>query len=277
MNVNVFENTMANMTWTEIAKLAKADALVILPVGIIEEHGVHLPLGTDVYLAIAQARNIASGMREKNAPCVIAPPYYWGVISTVTKNFPGSFTAKPEHIKAILTDILESIERSGFKRLIVTNAHGDGEHIRTIITALKKYNQTHSMNVRWLAFENDVKMYGLDGHEDFILSIPSYKLTNRMLGVENLKDTFDVHAGALETAYMQEEFPQLTNLALARLQSPTMLKDEQIKQWMSGKPEYNGLTPAGHVGDPHMSNQLQSKMGEEYIEISRFIIEFYKS
>lgn len=276
METDIFEKTMVKMKWPEIDNLVKENALVIFPIGVIEEHGFHLPLGTDIYLAISQSRDIADEMEKENEPCVIAPPYYWGTMEVVTKNFPGSFTVRPENIKAIMIDILESLERFGFKRVLATNAHGDGLHIRTILTTFMEYNKVHNMNVRWLGFEDDIKMYGLTGKEDFILEVPSYPLADMVCGVEELKDDFDVHAGALETAFMREAFPELTDMEIAKKQKPTMLKGEQIKQWQSGKTEYNSLTPNGHVGDPAMSVNLQTEREKANRVIAHQIIEFYK-
>ena len=50
--MNIFKDTMAEMTYKQIEKLVEQDAIVLFPVGIIEEHGPHLPLGTDIYLFI---------------------------------------------------------------------------------------------------------------------------------------------------------------------------------------------------------------------------------
>lgn len=275
MSTDIFNKTMVNMTWPEIDTLAKKDALVILPVGVIEEHGVHLPLGTDIYLAVSQARDIASTMEKENKPCVIAPPYYLGTMEVVTKNFPGSITVKKEHIKAIIIDILESLERAGFKHVLAVNSHGDGLHIRTIITTFKEYNKNHNMNVRWFDFEDAIKMYGLKGNEDFILSVPNYPLEDMADGLDSLTDSFDVHAGAIETACMIEAFPKLVDIDKAKMQVPTNLKGEQITQWMSGKEEYNSLTPNGHVGDPANCVKLKTDMKKANDVIAHEIIDFY--
>ena len=49
---------MSEMTYKQIEKLVEQDAIVLFPVGIIEEHGPHLPLGTDIYLAYTQAHDV---------------------------------------------------------------------------------------------------------------------------------------------------------------------------------------------------------------------------
>lgn len=278
MGKNLFENTMVEMTWQEIDKKAKENALVILPLGVIEEHGYHLPLGTDIYLAVSQAWYIKDEMEKDGEACIIAPPYYWGTMAVVTKNFPGSFTARPETIRMMILDILESLEHSGFQRVLTTNAHGDGLHQRTIWNALKEYNENseHHMNARWLIFEDEAKMNGFTCEEDYILAVPPYDFEKMVHGLEHITDQFDVHAGAFETACMREAFPEFTDMDIALKMKATMLQGEQIKQWHSGKTEYNMLTPEGHVGDPAASAHLQTEMEKANRHIARDIMEFYK-
>ena len=50
--MNIFKDTMSEMTYEQVEKLVEQEAIVLFPVGIIEEHGPHLPLGTDIYLHI---------------------------------------------------------------------------------------------------------------------------------------------------------------------------------------------------------------------------------
>ena len=47
--MNIFSNTMADMKWTDIKRYADENAIVLLPIGVIEEHGPHLCLATDIY------------------------------------------------------------------------------------------------------------------------------------------------------------------------------------------------------------------------------------
>lgn len=279
MSKNLLENTMVEMTWQEIDKKAKENALVILPLGVIEEHGYHLPLGTDIYLAVSQAWNIKDEMEKAGEACVIAPPYYWGTMQVVTKNFPGSFTARPETIRMMLLDILESLEHSGFKRVLTVNAHGDGLHQRTIWDTLKEYNENprHAMNVRWLTFEDDAKADGFTCKEDYLLAVPSYDFEKMVYGLEHITDQFDVHAGAFETACMREAFPELTDMDTAQKMKATMLQGEQITQWLLGKPEYNMIIPEGHAGDPAASVHLQTEMEKANRHIARDIVDFYRA
>lgn len=56
--MNIFKDTMSEMTYEQIGKLVEQKAIVLFPVGIIEEHGPHLPMETDIYLAYKQAHDV---------------------------------------------------------------------------------------------------------------------------------------------------------------------------------------------------------------------------
>jgi creatinine amidohydrolase len=65
---------LAEMTWEEVRDLARGKAVAILPVGAVEAHGPHLPLGTDVIIAQAMARSGAARIEAQGMPAVILPP-----------------------------------------------------------------------------------------------------------------------------------------------------------------------------------------------------------
>ena len=67
--MNIFKDTMSEMTYKQIEKLVEQDAIVLFSVGIIEEHGPHLPLGTDIYLAYTQSIYQNPIKRGRQADC----------------------------------------------------------------------------------------------------------------------------------------------------------------------------------------------------------------
>jgi len=88
--VNIFEGTMAHMTYLQIEEAAREGTSVLFPIGVIEEHGPHLPLAVDVYGSYLQSRGVKSELERKGIKSLIAPPFYWG-INVATGSFGGSF------------------------------------------------------------------------------------------------------------------------------------------------------------------------------------------
>src|SRR5690625_1310946 len=89
----------------------------ILPVGAVEAHGPHLPLGTDNILAERLANKLA---KEINA--FILPTLPYGQVWSL-KNFPGSIHIKNSSLINIIVDIGESVSKQGFKKFIMVNGH----------------------------------------------------------------------------------------------------------------------------------------------------------
>jgi hypothetical protein len=90
---SIFHETMADMTWPEVEQAAKAKAIVLLPIAVIEEHGPHIGLGADAYLTYDACITVRSELEKRGIRAIVAPPFYWG-ITTSTSAFPGSFTVR---------------------------------------------------------------------------------------------------------------------------------------------------------------------------------------
>src|SRR5260370_23686283 len=91
---SIFRETMADMTFPELARAAQGRAVVLWGLGVIEQHGPHLPLGTDVYMPSELLRRVRRQLKEKGVESVIIPPIYWGVDQDSVP-FPGSFIVRP--------------------------------------------------------------------------------------------------------------------------------------------------------------------------------------
>lgn len=98
--------------------VAAAAGLCVLPCGVIEAHGPHLPLATD-YL-IAHRIAVEAARRE---PAVVFPPYFWGMNSE-TAHLPGGLVLELELVLRLLQATCDEIARNGFHRLVLYSAHG---------------------------------------------------------------------------------------------------------------------------------------------------------
>ena len=108
---------LQEMKWEEVRDHLQKDDVVIIPVGSTEQHGTHLPLGTDSMVAIALAEDAA-----KEAGALVAPPIWFGW-SPHHMAYPGTITIRPETLIELIMDVCRSLIYHGFHRVIVLNGH----------------------------------------------------------------------------------------------------------------------------------------------------------
>lgn len=242
MQDGIFKDTMANMKWPDIQNYVDKNALVLLPLGVIEEHGPHLCLGTDIYIAHIQCIFIKDYLKEKGFEVVIAPPFYWGICQA-TGNFIGSFKARKETVKALLFDIMASLAEFGFKSIYGINAHGDIEHSIALIEAFKEASEKLSINTRYTFSQGIMHHYGLNGNEPYICPIQPQTIT------VSTSKVADVHGGDIETAAMHKFYSHLTDIEKAKSLPPVQLGDDKIMTWLFGG-HTKTLSPEGYLGAP---------------------------
>jgi creatinine amidohydrolase len=243
---SIFSETMADMNWQEIEDLGNQDIPVLFPLGVIEEHGPHLPLATDIYLSYAICRKIKKEIESLNGKCLIAPPYYWG-INYCTGAFPGSFSLKEETLRSVLGDIFENLNQFGFNRIYCVNVHGDPLHTKTILESIRESNKVHHMNIRLLMEQYDLKNYNLTGDEPYIL-LDEAQYPQYLFPDDNGR--LDIHAGAFETAAMEHFFKDLVDTKVTKNLKDYSLNYESIKTWLKGGEATRELVPLGYAGNP---------------------------
>jgi creatinine amidohydrolase len=114
-------NLLAEMSWVAVEEYLQRDDRVILPLGATEQHGRHLGLGTDHF----EAEAIARGVGEKTIVAV-APTINYGM-SHGHFAFAGTMSLRPTTLMAVYEDLLRSLYRHGFRRVLVVNGHGGNE------------------------------------------------------------------------------------------------------------------------------------------------------
>jgi len=163
------------------------NGVCVVPFGILEKHGDHLPLGTDMM--------IASGVAEKAAgiePVVLFPDYLFGQNSGV-KHWPGSLAFSGETQLRMLKEICQEIRRNGFTKIIILNGHGGNNELidfflRTTLDEKKDY-----------------MVYGY-----WILNLNAEQ--QRHLAGQCEAPDREGHAGHLETAMIMHLRPKLVHM-----------------------------------------------------------------
>ena len=119
-------NDMSQLTWPEYRDLLSDGAPVLLPVGAMEQHGPHLPLGTDWQLAQEMCSRVAAEIGG-----IVAPAITYGYKSHLRTGggdrFPGSTNLSGGTLTALVHEVLSEFARHGAQRLLVLLGHGENE------------------------------------------------------------------------------------------------------------------------------------------------------
>jgi creatinine amidohydrolase len=175
----------------EAAQAAKEDAVVIFPVGSVEEHGNHLPLCTDSI----QPEYIALEVAKKTG-CLVAPPFKYGICNA-TRNFPGTLTIQFDTLFMVAHDVLSELVRNGFKRIIVLSGHAGNSHMVALRLAAQ------DVIIKADKEEGDQKKTRIMVLSDFDFA---QELTPKYADIN------DGHAGTLETSRMMAIKPELVKI-----------------------------------------------------------------
>jgi len=115
------------LTWPEIKEYIALRSELILPVGICEQHSLHLPLNTDTVVCefIAEYLSMKTGI-------LIAPTVPYGVGLPCDRMFTGTTSIRPEYLKGTISDLIDIWRNQGFQAIFILTAHGDPIHIRAL-------------------------------------------------------------------------------------------------------------------------------------------------
>ena len=243
---SIFKETMADMTFPELARAAQGRAVVLWGLGVIEQHGPHLPLGTDVYMPSELLRRVRRLLAEKGVESVIMPPFYWGV-NQVSGLFPGSFVVRPETMIELMVDLIKSLKKDSFTELFCVSGHGDALHNRTIHAGIKRGADESGVKARFVGAPSFFKRLGIEADDPYVLPTLSE--------VERPGKFFDVHAGKFETSAMWAVYPELVKDEMLPTLKSTDFGIDDLMEWRKGGEHALRKTPQGFLGDPAASDR----------------------
>jgi creatinine amidohydrolase len=242
---SIFHETMADMTFPELVQAAADGAVVLWGLGVIEQHGPHLPLATDVYMPSALLRQVRHLLRAKGVNSVIMPPFYWGV-NHVTGMFPGSFEVRPQIMIELMVDLIKSLKKDNFSTLFCVSGHGDALHNHTLLEGLRRGADESGVKGYFVGAPAFFARLGFDRANPGLLPTAAE--------VETRSAYFDVHAGAVETSPMWAIYPDLVRTEILPTLKSTDFGAADMAEWRKGRGEAIRKTPAGYLGDPAASD-----------------------
>ena len=187
-------NYLPHMTWPEVQELRTRTDMVIIPIAAMEQHSLHLPIGTDFLNGLERAKLIA-----QRTPVLVAPILLPGN-SPYHMEFPGTITLSSQTIQQVYFEAAQSLLRHGFKRFLLLNSHG-GNQIITRYIADRINQETEGIAVE--------------------LGDAAGPFLTRNAAPQGER-VFDRHGGVGETSTSLYMTPNLVNLEAARRATLTM-------------------------------------------------------
>lgn len=264
MSYTIFEDTLADMTFIEVEEAARNNAIVLFPIAVIEEHGPHMCLGTDVYLAYQCCIKIKENLEKDDIKSVIVPPFYWG-INHCTGAFTGSFSSDKETMKNSLVEIMRNLDKWGFHKIFPISVHLDYVHTQVIINAVDEAYNNYGIESYMVLPDFVLKQYGLSGDEKHIIALKS-EVNDFMV-----QDCLEVHAGGAETSWMLLHYPDLVRQEKAKKLTPSDITDKDMDIWYQGGEAVRRRIPNGYIGNPSNINyeeaiSFENSMINDYID-----------
>ena len=247
-------------TSPDIAALVAANAPVIVPLGATEQHGAHLPLGTDTYQGIDMSRRAAALLAKEGIPLVVGPAIPFGpppFLSESPKSLPGTINVSNDTLRVLLHDVCQSLVVHGFRKIYLLLANVESEYAMHIVA--KELTETTPANI--------VTLNWLVGAR------PGYKALLK-------SDKPQGHGGEGETARMLATAPHLVRMAEARPYHPNLPVDPAVHgdflpylggaigRYRFDRDEFRGMVD-GITGDPQLAT---AETGEKsYALIAQWI------
>jgi creatinine amidohydrolase len=236
------------MSWPEVeAELAAGRDTVVIAFGATEQHGPHLPLATDALIGDHLARLVAERLNAFVAPTVRIG------CSEHHLEFPGTLSISEATFHALVGDVVGSLARGGFRRVVLLPTHGG--NFRPLAAAVEKLGSTLDIEIRALTDLGALFAIAQLGAEEH----------NVPLGEGGL------HAGEWETSMLTAIHPELVHLERGE---PGYTGDLDAAIGAIFTAGVHTITANGVIGDPtHANAEHGSRYWEKALTVTLAAIE----
>ena len=219
--------------------LQQTNRTCILPIGILEKHGPHMPIGAD----LIQVREWAARATKKEY-AVVFPDYFYGQINEA-RHVPGSFALPERVVWDLLEATCDEIARNGFDKIVIINGHGGNPEL------IRYFIQTR------LEKRRDYAVYFFESHGDSAF--------NHELATMHKSDPAgDQHAGERETSAMLYLRPDLVEMDSARNESGANQHRLNIPNIYTAIWWYADF-PNHYAGEGFRATRAEGQLVEEHI------------
>ncbi len=194
---------LEELSWKQIDELDREKSIFFLPLSPLEEHGPHLPVGTDLFTSQDAAVEAIKILNKKNPSLsyILLPSIPVGYCKFAV-DFPGSISVSGKVVRDIVFSVGSSLAKHGFKHLIICTYHMAIGHLKGIYTGMKKTMNKYDIRVcePWGPYFYSNEVEKREPKLDFDTSK-------------------ELHAGFRETSLMKYQYPYLVDESYKKLQS----------------------------------------------------------
>ena len=205
--------------------------IIFIPISPLEEHGPHLPVGTDFFTSQDAAKESIMELisNKKKLNCILYPsiPLGYGKLASC---FPGTVTTRVKAIKTIIFDICSSLAKFGFKYFVICTFHMDLGHLKGIYAGMKKAMRVYNVKI--------IEPWG-----PYFFNKEVEKREPKV-GFDTKKE---IHAGFRETSLMRYQYPYLVDESYKKLQN---IHRDLYSPRLVGKDFKEIGIDQGYVGSP---------------------------
>lgn len=227
--------------------------IAILPWGAVEPHNYHLPYLTDCILTYELASDAAELAYEEGVVSMVMSPVYFGSQNAGQWNKPFCIHTRSETQKAILLDIVTSLNVQGIKKLVVINGHG-GNSFKPYVRDLQMmFTDFQIIVVDWWT----------------VVSSEGY-----------FEEKPDEHAGELETSVMLHYHPELVDMESAGDGAVKPVKIDALNKKIGWMPrDWDEVSEDTGIGNPKKSTADKGKLFAEAVvkKISKLLVDLSNS
>lgn len=260
--------TLLELNRKELDFIDKSKTLVVIPVGIIEQHGPHLPVGTDCFMAEAAAIEMINQIHRQKPgwKFVLFPTIFYGTqsIDEVSKNFSsvGSIPIRSSVLRDLVIDLGNFIAKSGFQYVTLLNRHGSPLHTRALDEASQFVREKFDIKMFSIRFRTNRKLIE---RANSLMTIP--------LTRENIDNIItEVHAGCIETSCIMSLYPSLVN-GIYKSLTPVPLMDAKEIYTKANEKGWEGFFGFPHLAKAEFGKAIIMAVA---IELAEKVIEVLK-
>ena len=222
--------TMLDMTFPEFETAVRGTDIILLPIGAIEEHSSHLPLGTDAMNATAQTVVIQEYLRKAGFETIVGPPLNIGITNEGgdwtrdgTYAYPGSLTISKSTFVALYSDVLRSLRDNGLRRAFLYIGHLGARHVEAVVQVVEEANRRIDGMTVYATIDSEMLERMKLAPSAHILSVDkgrNFEMVAQLLGpgAEMPRTT---HADGAETSWTLHFYPEVVRPGFERFpQSP---------------------------------------------------------